>query len=120
VSLREGHHALLVSATGSGKTMSARRILLARGLGERTTAILSLDPKGDPGLERDLRAIAARTGRPFVLFDPYDPQTDRWNPVWADDPGARVARRVAPIEADSDSDASHYSRVLRVALGPGL
>jgi hypothetical protein len=115
--LQEGHHQLFVGATGSGKTTSARRVLLARGLGEPTVAILALDPKSDPGLERDLRGIAAARSRPFVLFDPYDPASERWNPVWADDPGALVARLVAPIEANPDSDASHYSRVLRVHLG---
>ena len=57
--LEEGHHQLYVGATGSGKTTSARRVLLARGLGEPSVALLALDPKGDPGLERDLRAIAA-------------------------------------------------------------
>jgi hypothetical protein len=41
----------------------------------------------------------------------------RWNPVWANDPGAVVARLVAPVEANADSDASHYSRLLRVHLG---
>ena len=115
--LGEGHHQLFVGATGSGKTTSARRVLLARGLSEPNVAILALDPKGDLGLERDLRGIAAGRARPFVVFDPYDPATDRWNPVWADDPGAVVARLVAPVEADSNSDASHYSRVLRVHLG---
>jgi hypothetical protein len=110
VPLGEGMHLFFVGATGSGKTTSARRWLLARGLGEpaRTaaggagepsTALLVLDPKGDDGLERDLYAIAAKTGRPFVVFDPYDPSADRWNPVWADDPGAVVARLVAPVEA---------------------
>jgi len=115
--LEEGHHQLFVGATGSGKTTSARRVLLARGLGEPKVAVLALDPKGDRGLERDLRAIAVARGRPFVRFDPYDERTDRWNPIWADDPGAVVARLVAPVEADSNSDASHYSRVLRVHLG---
>jgi hypothetical protein len=115
--LGEGHHQLFVGATGSGKTTSARRVLLARGLSEPNVAVLALDPKGDPGLERDLCGIAAARARPFVVFDPYDPASDRWNPVWADDPGAVVARLVAPVEADSDSDASHYSRVLRVHLG---
>ena len=92
-------------------------MLLARGLGEPNVAVMAFDPKGDPGLERDLRAIAAARGRPFVVFDPYDPASDRWNPIWADDPGAVVARLVAPVEANPDSDASHYSRVLRVHLG---
>jgi hypothetical protein len=115
--LGEGHHLLFVGATGSGKTTSARRVLLARGLSERTTAVLALDPKGDRGLEQDLRALAASTGRALVVFDPFDPDGDRWNPIWANDPGAVVARLVAPVEANSDSDASHYSRVLRVHLG---
>jgi hypothetical protein len=115
--LEEGHHQLFVGATGSGKTTSARRVLLARGLSEPNVAILALDPKGDPGLEQDLRGIAAARERPFVVFDPYDPASERWNPVWAEDPGALVARLVAPIEANPDSDASHYSRVLRVHLG---
>ncbi len=118
IPLAEGMHLFFVGATGSGKTTSARRWLLARGLSaDTTTALLALDPKGDPALERDLRAIAAERGRPLVLFDPYDTGTDRWNPVWADDPGAVVARLVAPVEADSDSEASHYSRVLRTHLG---
>ena len=64
--LQEGHHQLFVGATGAGKTTSARRVLLARGLSEPNVAILALDPKGDPGLERDLRAIAAARSRPFV------------------------------------------------------
>lgn len=117
IPLAEGMHLFFVGATGSGKTTSARRWLLARGLGPAQTSLLVLDPKGDPELERDLRGIAAERERPFVVFDPFDPATDRWNPVWADDPGAVVARLVAPVEADPDSDASHYSRVLRVHLG---
>jgi hypothetical protein len=117
IPLGEGQHLFLVGATGSGKTTSARRWLLARGLSDPATALLVLDPKEDPGLEQDLRAIAVATRRPFVLFDPYDAGSDRWNPVWADDPGAVVARLVAPVESNADSDASHYSRVLRVHLG---
>src|SRR4051794_368148 len=72
VPLGEGLHLYFVGATGSGKTTSARRWLLARGLAEPDTGLIALDPKGDTGLERDLRAIAAHTGRPFVLFDPFD------------------------------------------------
>jgi hypothetical protein len=118
IPLAAGMHLFFVGATGSGKTTSARRWLLARGLNPATsTALLALDPKGDDALEHDLRAIAADRSRPFVRFDPLDPGTDRWNPIWADDPGAVVARLVAPVEADSDSEASHYSRVLRVHLG---
>lgn len=117
IPLDQGMHLFFVGATGAGKTTSARRWLLARGLAADQTAILALDPKGDPDLERDLRAIAAERDRPFVVFDPFETETDAWNPVWADDAGAVVARVVAPVEASSDSDASHYSRVLRVHLG---
>lgn len=118
IPLAPGMHLFFVGATGSGKTTSARRWLLARGLDPAcTTGLIVLDPKGDDALERDLRAIAADRRRPFVCFDPFDEHTDRWNPVWADDPGAVVARLVAPVEADSDSEASHYSRVLRAHLG---
>lgn len=118
IPVAEGRHLFFVGATGSGKTTSARRWLLARGLNpDPMTGLIVLDPKGDPGLEHDLRAIAATRDRPFVLFDTYHPATDRWNPIWADDPGAVVARLVAPVEADSDSDASHYSRVLLVRIG---
>lgn len=78
VPLGEGMHLMFVGSTGSGKTTSARRWLLARGLGREQTALLVLDPKGDQGLEEDLRGIAADRGRPFVLFDPFDRATDRW------------------------------------------
>ena len=47
VPLAEGMHLYFVGATGAGKTTSARRWLLARGLGPTQTALLALDPKGD-------------------------------------------------------------------------
>ena len=111
------------TCSSSARPAAARRPPRAAGCSPAASTprgrqrLLALDPKGDEALEADLRAIAAKRGRPFVLFDPFDPDTDRWNPIWADDPGAVVARLVAPVEADSDSDASHYSRVLRVHLG---
>jgi hypothetical protein len=49
-----GRHVLIVGATGSGS-----------------------DPKGDRGLEHDLRMVARVVGRPFVVVDPRDPNTDR-------------------------------------------
>jgi hypothetical protein len=93
-----GRHVLIVGATGSGKTVSARRWLLARVVGDGV-GVLVCDPKGDHGLEDDLRTVAHVVGRPFVVFDPRDPKTDCWNPLWSDDIGAVVSRLVAPIAA---------------------
>ncbi len=112
---REGRHLLIVGATGSGKTVSARRWLLSRALADGV-AVLVTDPKGDRGLERDMRAAARIAGRPLVVFDPRDPTGDRWNPLWSDDTGAVVSRLVAPIGA-GDGNARYYADLLQVHLG---
>lgn len=112
---REGRHLLIVGATGSGKTVSARRWLLARVLADGVGALV-LDPKGDRGLERDLRAAARLTGRPLVVLDPRDPASDRWNPLWSDDIGAVVSRLVAPI-GDGEGNARYYADLLQIHLG---
>ncbi len=112
---RAGRHLLIVGATGAGKTVSARRWLLARMLADEV-GVLVLDPKGDRGLERDLRAGARLAGRPMVVFDPRDPGGDRWNPLWSDDTGAVVSRLVAPIGA-GDGNARYYADLLQVHLG---
>lgn len=112
---RAGRHLLIVGSTGSGKTVSARRWLLGRILADGV-AVLATDPKGDPALEQDLRHAARIVGRPFVLFDPRHPETDRWNPLWADDTGAVVSRLVAPI-AVGDGNARYYADLLQIHLG---
>jgi hypothetical protein len=112
---RAGRHLLIVGATGAGKTVSARRWLLARILADGV-GVLATDPKGDRGLERDLRAAARVADRPFVLFDPRDPATDRWNPLWSDDTGAVVSRLVAPIAA-GEGNARYYADLLQIHLG---
>ena len=55
-------------------------------------------------------------GRPFVLFDPRDPRTDRWNPPWSEDRGAAVSRLVAPIQS-AEGDARYYADLLQIHLG---
>src|SRR3954452_19106172 len=112
---REGRHLLIVGATGAGKTVSARRWLLARILGDGIAALVT-DPKGDVGLERDLRAAARLVRRPFVIFDPRDAGTQRWNPLWSEDTGAVVSRLVAPIGA-GEGNARYYADLLQVHLG---
>lgn len=112
---RAGRHLLIVGSTGSGKTVSARRWLLGRILADGV-AVLATDPKGDAGLEQDLRAAAQVVGRPFVLFDPCDSTTDRWNPLWAPNTGAVVSRLVAPIAA-GEGNARYYADLLQIHLG---
>ena len=112
---RAGRHLLIVGATGSGKTVSARRWLLARILADGVGALV-LDPKGDPDLESDLRAGARVARRPFVLFDPRDPHTDRWNPLWSEDTGAVVSRLVAPLQS-AEGNARYYADLLQIHLG---
>jgi len=79
--LGEGQHVFECGGTGTGKTTTARRLLAARTLAHGAAALL-IDQKGDPEDEQQLRRIAAAAGRPFVLFDPRDPDTDRWQPLW--------------------------------------
>ncbi|WP_170179078.1 type IV secretory system conjugative DNA transfer family protein [Solirubrobacter pauli] len=112
---REGRHLLIVGATGSGKTVSARRWLLARVLADGVSVLVT-DPKGDRGLERDVRAASRLVRRPLIVFDPRDPVADRWNPLWSDDIGAVVSRLVAPIGA-GDGNARYYADLLQIHLG---
>jgi len=112
---RAGRHLLIAGATGSGKTVSARRWLLARILADGV-GVLVTDPKGDRGLESDLRAGARLAGRPFVLFDPREPGTDRWNPLWSEDTGAVMSRLVAPIQA-AEGNARYSADLLQIHLG---
>ncbi|MDA0166289.1 DUF853 family protein [Solirubrobacter ginsenosidimutans] len=112
---REGQHLLIVGATGSGKTVSARRWLLARIIGDGV-GVLVADPKGDRGLARDLEDAARLVQRPFVLFDPRSPASSRWNPLWSEDTGAVVSRLVAPIGA-GEGNARYYADLLQIHLG---
>jgi len=94
--LGEGQHVFERGATGTGKTTTARRLLAARTLAHGAAALL-IDQKGDPEDEEQLRRIAAAAGRPFVLFDPRDRDTDRWQPLWGA-PADVAARAVEPIK----------------------
>ena len=108
--LGEGQHVFECGATGTGKTTTARRLLAERTLAHGAAALL-IDQKGDPEDEEQLRRIAAAAGRPFVLFDPRDPGTDRWQPLWGA-PGDVAARAVEPIKTSEP----YYADVLRQHL----
>ena len=108
----EGRHILVLGGTGSGKTVSADRIALARVLLDRVPALV-LDPKGDPRLLHDLASLANAVGRPFIVFDPMDPASDRWDPLWSAEPGRTVARIVSPLQTSEP----YYADTLRIHLG---
>ena len=108
----EGRHILVLGGTGSGKTVSADRIALARVLVDRVPALV-LDPKGDPRLLHDLASLANAVGRPFIVFDPMDPESDRWDPLWSAEPGRTVARIVSPLQTSEP----YYADTLRIHLG---
>lgn len=94
---RAGQHVATFGATGSGKTTSVLRAVAGRVLSDGS-ALLCVDPKGDPPTEVFLRRLATAAGRPFVLFDPLSAQSDHWQPLWGDRPSAVVARALAGIE----------------------
>jgi hypothetical protein len=94
---RAGQHVATFGATGSGKTTSVLRAVAGRVLSDGS-ALLCVDPKGDPPTEAFLRRLATAAGRPFVLFDPLSAESDRWQPLWGERPSAVVARALAGIE----------------------
>jgi Type IV secretion-system coupling protein DNA-binding domain len=108
--LGEGQHVFICGGTGTGKTTTARRLLIARTLTHGAGALL-IDQKGDPVDELELRKLAAAAHRPFVLFDPRDPATDRWQPLWGQ-PADVAARAVEPIKRSEP----YYADVLRQHL----
>ena len=63
-----GSHALVVGATGSGKTVTQSRI--AVGAIEQGMGAVVLDPKGDAGMREALLAAAARADRQFIEWAP--------------------------------------------------
>jgi hypothetical protein len=108
--LGEGQHIFMVGATGSGKTTTARRVIAARVLAQRSS-LLVLDQKGDPSDVEQMRRLAAAAGVPFVLFDSEDEQTDRWQPLWGSP--ANVAARATVAIKQSEP---YYYDVLRKHL----
>jgi hypothetical protein len=66
-----GRHALVVGATGSGKTVT-QTYMAVRAI-ERGMGAIVLDPKGDSHLRDRLRSAAMETGRPFMEWTPAGP-----------------------------------------------
>jgi type IV secretory pathway TraG/TraD family ATPase VirD4 len=102
--LREGSgsHALIVGATGSGKTVSEAWIL-ARAI-ERGHGAVVVDPKGDRLLRETLRAAATGAGRRFVEWTPGGPAV--YNP-YAHGSASEIADKALAAERWSEP---HYQR----------
>ena len=72
-----GAHALVVGASGAGKTTTMLRIigeLIARG-----RPVVAIDMKGSPSFARALAEAAAAADRPFQVWSPDGP--NQWNPL---------------------------------------
>jgi hypothetical protein len=108
--LGEGQHIFACGATGSGKTTTMRRVLAARTL-TQNAALLILDQKGDEEDVEQMSRLAAAAGVPFVLIDPQDPASDRYQPLWGT-PAQVAARAVEPIKQSEP----YYYDVLRLHL----
>jgi Type IV secretion-system coupling protein DNA-binding domain len=63
-----GRHALVVGATGSGKTVT--QTWIARQAIERGMAAVVVDPKGDPAMREQVRRSALSAGRSFLAWTP--------------------------------------------------
>jgi conjugal transfer pilus assembly protein TraD len=70
-------HALIVGASGAGKSTTLLRIL-GEQIGQGR-AVVALDLKGSPTFAADLERAAARAGRPFRLWTLDGPAG--WNPL---------------------------------------
>jgi conjugal transfer pilus assembly protein TraD len=71
VGYESGSHTLVLGATGSGKTVS--QTWIATRLIECGHGAVVIDPKGDPLLRSELRAVAQRTGVQFYEWTPDGP-----------------------------------------------
>jgi hypothetical protein len=119
---RAGQHVAAFGATGSGKTTTVLRAAAGRVL-EDASALLWVDPKGDPLTEAFLRRLTTAARRPFVLLDPHATDSDRWQPLWGERPSESVARLLAGIRTSepyyADTLRQHVTLVARVLHAGG-
>jgi hypothetical protein len=87
-----------------------RRVLAARTI-TQNAALLILDQKGDEEDVEQMSRLAAAADVPFVLIDPLDPDSDRYQPLWGT-PAQVAARAVEPIKQSEP----YYYDVLRLHL----
>jgi type IV secretory pathway TraG/TraD family ATPase VirD4 len=106
---RSGSHALLLGATGSGKTVTEAWIacrLIAHGHGA-----IVIDPKGDQMLRAELKNIASRARRQFLEWTPEGPCA--YNP-YANGRATEIADKALAGEVFTEP---HYLRLAQRYLG---
>jgi hypothetical protein len=107
--VRGGAHALLVGATGSGKTVT--QAWIATRAVERGMGALVIDPKGDAAMRKALADVAARAGREFIEWTPAGPSA--YNPL-ARGTDTEIADKVLAGERFTEP---HYLRQAQRFLG---
>jgi conjugal transfer pilus assembly protein TraD len=70
-------HAVILGASGSGKTTTLLKILADQILSGR--GVVAIDMKGSPAFAAALASAANEAGKPFFLWTPDGPST--WNPL---------------------------------------
>ena len=100
---------LLLGATGSGKTIL--QVLLALAAIKRGFGVIYIDPKGDDFVQEELRAAAARAGRPFRPWDPRGKII--YNP-YARGTNTEIADKLLAAEVFTEP---HYQRLAQRYIG---
>jgi hypothetical protein len=106
---RSGSHALIVGATGSGKTVT-ETLIVAGAIGRGLGAVI-IDPKRDRLLRERARDAAALAGRQFIEWTPSGPSA--YNPYAHGSPG-EIADKALAGERYSEP---HYLRQAQRYLG---
>jgi hypothetical protein len=110
--LQLGAHALVVGASGAGKSTTLQTILadrIARG-----HPVVAIDMKGSPSFAEALAAAAHDAGRPLRIWTPEGPS--HWNPLADGGPTALKDRLIA---AERFSEP-HYQRAAERFLQTAL
>lgn len=105
-------HALIVGATGSGKTVT-QTLLAERAIADGR-AVIAVDPKGDVTMRDRLAAAALRAGRRFVEWTPAGPCT--YNP-YSRGGETEIADRLLAGEQFTEP---HYLRQAQRYLGHAI
>jgi type IV secretory pathway TraG/TraD family ATPase VirD4 len=95
-------HALLVGASGSGKSTTMLTLLGDRIA--RSHPVVAIDMKGSPAFARELAAVSAAAGRALRVWTPNGPS--QWNPLAH---GSPTALKDKLISAERFSEP-HYKR----------